>query len=106
MFKRQDPQYLKFFVYTQITIPILCLYDAISAKLKEGWRINKILNFHKTYVIRYTAPDVLRRGMQTSLDLSVDLTNLVDGPTTIPEEIDPPDLPQERFIFPFVLFCH
>ena len=77
------------------------MYDTILAKLNKQlrWRIDKILKFQKTYPLRYTAPDVLRRGMQTSLDLNVDLTNLVDGPTTIPEEIDPPDLPQERFIF-------
>ena len=45
-------------------------------------------------IYRYTAPDVLLRGMQTSLDMSVDLTTLVDGSTTIPEQVNPPDSPQ------------
>jgi len=45
---------------------------------------------------RYTAPDVLRRGMQTEvpLELSLDMASSMEAPTTIPEEIDVPDLPQ------------
>ena len=47
---------------------------------------------------RYTAPDVVRRGMQTevSVEMSLDLAAAAggDAPTSIPEQADPPDLPQ------------